>query len=98
MVTRHHVGTCKPKAPYNELTSCHPLPTCLQTVLHDLNDDPTCYTEASKAPHWRTLMLDEFNALLKQSTWSLVLASQAKNVVGCKWVFKVKRKADGTIE
>jgi hypothetical protein len=40
----------------------------------------------------------EFNALLKNQTWSLVLPSAANNVVGCKWVFKLKRKADDTIE
>lgn len=46
----------------------------------------------------------EFNALLKERTWSLVPASQAKKIVGCQnrigcqSVFKVKRKADGTIE
>jgi hypothetical protein len=40
----------------------------------------------------------EFNALLKNQTWSLVPPSAANNAVGCKWVFKLKRKADGTIE
>lgn len=40
----------------------------------------------------------EFNALQQNQTWSLVLHSTACNIVGCKWVFKLKRKADGSIE
>jgi hypothetical protein len=38
----------------------------------------------------------EFNALLKNKTWTLVPLSVAKSVVGCKWVFKLKRKVDGS--
>lgn len=27
-----------------------------------------------------------------------MLAPKGKNIIGCKWVYKVKRKADGTID
>jgi hypothetical protein len=40
----------------------------------------------------------EFTALLKNSTWSLVQPKPNTNVVGCKWVFRIKRNAAGTIE
>lgn len=60
--------------------------------------EPTCYTEASKSSHWRQAMLDEFNALLRQGTWSLVPSSPHHNTVGCKWVFKIKRRSDGSLE
>jgi hypothetical protein len=40
----------------------------------------------------------EFNALLHHQTWSLVPKSYARNIVGCKWVFKLNCKADGSIE
>ncbi|CAN6715092.1 unnamed protein product [Malus baccata var. baccata] len=43
-------------------------------------------------------MVDEFNALLKQGTWTLVPPIPNINTVGCKWVFKLKRKSDGSIE
>jgi hypothetical protein len=43
-------------------------------------------------------MNEEFDALLQNGTWSLVSPSPAMNVVRCKWVFRIKRKADGQIE
>jgi hypothetical protein len=40
----------------------------------------------------------EFDALLKNHTWTLVPSSSAQNLIGCKWVFRIKRHADGSIE
>jgi len=43
-------------------------------------------------------MNKEFIALLQNGTWSLVSPSPNTNIAGFCWVFKIKRKADGTIE
>ncbi|CAN6726958.1 unnamed protein product [Malus baccata var. baccata] len=43
-------------------------------------------------------MQDEFNALQSTGTWILVPPSSSQNVVGCKWVFRVKKKPNGTVE
>lgn len=43
-------------------------------------------------------MQEEFNALESNGTWSLVPASTSHNIVGCKWVFRIKKKPDGTID
>ena len=40
----------------------------------------------------------EFDALLQNQTWTLVLSHPSQNLIGCKWVFRVKRNADGSIE
>ena len=37
------------------------------------------------------------NALIKQETWKLQQLPQGRNAIGCKWIFKLKRNADGTI-
>jgi hypothetical protein len=60
--------------------------------------EPTFYSNAVKILEWRQAMQTEFNGLLQNQTWTLVPPQQATNLVGCKWVFKVKRKADGSIE
>jgi hypothetical protein len=43
-------------------------------------------------------MDEKYNALLKNGTWHLVPSTHGQNVIDCKWVYKMKRKADGTID
>ena len=42
-------------------------------------------------------MDEEFSALQRQQTWSLVTAAPNINLVGCKWVYKLKLHSDGSI-
>ncbi|KAL3835707.1 hypothetical protein ACJIZ3_010443 [Penstemon smallii] len=61
-------------------------------------DEPNSISQALKFPDWRLAMQREFDALLSTQTWSLVPPSPEQNIVGCRWVFKTKFLADGTIE
>jgi histone deacetylase 1/2 len=40
----------------------------------------------------------EFDALHKNKTWHLVPPQKNRNVIDCKWVYKIKRRSDGTID
>jgi len=40
----------------------------------------------------------EHQALLRNKTWHLVSPHKGSNIIGCKWVYKVMRKADGSID
>jgi len=43
-------------------------------------------------------MAEEFHAFLKNGTWTLVPPQTSMKIVGCKWVFRTKRKVDGSID
>lgn len=75
------------------------LPTALLTY-HSLSTslEPTCFIIANKHPEWRKAMSDEISALLRNGTWILVPHSPTMNIVGCKWVYLIKRKFDGSID
>ena len=43
-------------------------------------------------------MSDEISALNKNRTWEISELPPGKKPVGCKWLFTIKHKADGSIE
>jgi hypothetical protein len=48
--------------------------------------------------HWQQAMREEFAALQANQTWTLCPRPTHKNVITNKWVFKVKQKANGTLD
>jgi hypothetical protein len=60
--------------------------------------EPQSYEEASKHEHWLAAMKIELEALVKNNTWKVVELPLNIKPIGCKWVYKVKHKADGTVE
>ena len=43
-------------------------------------------------------MQEELTALARNQTWTLVPRPPNINVIGARWVFKVKQRADGSLE
>jgi histone deacetylase 1/2 len=60
--------------------------------------EPQNHHEALDNPNWCHAMDEEYDALMKNRTWHLVPEpSGNKNIIDCKWVYKVKKNSDGTI-
>lgn len=90
MTTRAKAGIHKPKALTTSTTSdlSKPaLPTIPKTLKTALAD---------KA--WYQTMETENVALKNKSTWSLLPSSPDQKLISNKWVFRVKTKADGTLD
>ncbi|KAL5567379.1 hypothetical protein UlMin_030543 [Ulmus minor] len=62
------------------------------------NIEPTTVTKAIKDPKWRHVMSDEYDALVRNGTWELVPPTLSQNIVRCKWIFRIKRNSDGSID
>ena len=60
--------------------------------------EPRSLDEALVSPDWKAAMDTEFQALIKNQTWHLVSPTSDQNIIDRKWVYKVKRKADGSID
>jgi hypothetical protein len=60
--------------------------------------EPHTYREANINPFWQQAMTDELDALHKTHTWDMTTLPPDKSAVGCKWVYKIKTRADGFVE
>ena len=86
MQTRSEGGITKPKSKL-----------CYKAVLDYTYSEPPSFKIASQYPKWCETMDAEFQALQRQQTWSLVPTPPNVNLVGYKWVFKLKLNSDGSI-
>uniref|UniRef100_A0A803PCU5 Reverse transcriptase Ty1/copia-type domain-containing protein n=1 Tax=Cannabis sativa TaxID=3483 RepID=A0A803PCU5_CANSA len=59
--------------------------------------EPVSVAEAIKHPGWFKAMNVELYALKSKGTWILVPPSDAYNLVGNKWVYKIKFNVDGIV-
>ncbi len=61
--------------------------------------EPATFSEAMQAPHaaeWRKAAEDEIKSILDNKVWSKTELPQDRSPVGCKWIFRIKRKSDGS--
>lgn len=68
-----------------------------ERLLMIINDEPWNYNEAKELKVWVDACKDEIFSIEKNDTWDLVELPAGVKPIGLKWVFKIKRNADGTI-
>ncbi|KAG7559183.1 Integrase catalytic core [Arabidopsis thaliana x Arabidopsis arenosa] len=68
-----------------------------EVLLLCLNDEPRSFHEAKEIKEWINACEDEINSIEKLKTWNLVDLPLGASPIGLKWVFKLKRNSDGSI-
>jgi hypothetical protein len=79
---------------YANLSASHFHYTC--TLSNQI--EPKSYAEASKFDCWNKAMQAELTALERTGTWHIVDLPPDVKPIGCRWVYKIKHHADGSIE
>ncbi|KAH9651771.1 reverse transcriptase Ty1/copia-type domain-containing protein [Citrus sinensis] len=64
---------------------------------HHFTNNVENLAKALAYPRWHSAMKEEFEALQRNQTWSLVPPETARKIVGNKWVYRVKYNVDGSI-
>ncbi|KAJ9535403.1 hypothetical protein OSB04_un001485 [Centaurea solstitialis] len=86
MTTRGMAGISKPKQKLNLHVS---------TTISPLPRNPT---EALSDSNWKHAMTDEFDALIDNKMWELVPRRHDMNIIRSMWIFRHKKKSDGSCE
>jgi len=56
------------------------------------------FEEAVKEQVWKDVMAKEYESIMKNDIWDVVLRPKGKSSVTPKWLFKIKHGVDGSIE
>ena len=74
----------------------------LQSKLqHSVPSEPVHWKDIAGRPDaelWHAATMEEFSALLENGTFEPVKLPADRRAIGCRWVFKLKRKPDGSID
>ena len=83
----------------------HPIVTRAKSSIHKKRSfivqhttEPRTYSQASKTDSWVQAMNREYQALLRNNTWSLVPPPSSAHIVGYRWIYKLKYHPDGSID
>jgi hypothetical protein len=73
----------------------------IAVAIQEAQGDPKSLNEVQSHldwPSWEKAMGSKINTLWCMGTWETMPCLAGKNIVGCKWVYCIKWKADGSID
>ncbi|KAG7565217.1 Retrotransposon gag domain [Arabidopsis suecica] len=90
-------------------TTAHPISSVLdyskfnsdyqQFILNISSEsEPKNFLEAVKSEKWHGPMNEELQTCVNTGTFSVVSLPEGKKPIGCRWVYRIKHNADGTID
>lgn len=71
---------------------------CASLVDHNDTLTPLEAISSPEGEQWKNAMKSEYDALMKNNTWTLVDYPKNHKVVDSRWILRKKYKADGTVE
>jgi hypothetical protein len=83
---------------FRERKRPRPYSSYLELLCDIIDVEPTCYEEASEKKEWKDAMIEEYQSIIKNDVWDVVLRPKEKSIVISKWIYKMKHSTDGSIK
>ena len=60
--------------------------------------EPSSFEEVVQQLIWVDAIMEEYDSIVRNSVWDMVLRPENKSVVSSCWLYKVKQATDGSVE
>ncbi len=79
--------------------SAHHVLDCYALVVSNICDEESIsFNSAQNSKNWMAPMQSEYDAIMKNGTWSLCDLPLGKKAIGTKWVYKLKCKPNNSVD
>jgi hypothetical protein len=65
---------------------------------HNIDYEPSSYEEEAYQQVWKDVMTQEYQFIMKNDVWEIVMRPEGKSMVTSKWIYKIKNAIDGSID
>jgi hypothetical protein len=87
-----------PSGSFRESKRPHKFSSNVALMSKIIDSEASAYEEVANKQVWKDAMMEEYQSIMKNDVWEVVLEPEGKSVVTSKWIYKIKHAADGIIE
>jgi hypothetical protein len=91
-------GHTAPRGTFRESRPPQRFSSYVALMSNIIDSEPSSFEEATGQQVWKDAMMEEYQSIMKNDVWDIVLRPEGKFVVTSKWIYKIKHVADGSIE
>ncbi len=63
-----------------------------------VESEPSSFEEVVQKPVWVDVMVEEYDSIIQNYVWDVVPRPQDNSVVSSRWLYKVKKATNGSVE
>jgi hypothetical protein len=91
-------GHVAPKGSFRESKRPHKFSSYVALMSNIIDSKPSTFEVAAEKQEWKDTIMEEYQSIMKNYVWEVVLRPEGKSVVTSKWIYKIKHATDDSIK